>query len=166
MKGIRLRNTLLGVFLSIQILGLIFYWTTPSMQREDWRGMIAGFHQKYSTADTVVVFGFTAPFAPWRFYEPQYPLQFHTIAFPQMPLTDRDVQDQLKDITTYKRVLVLDYLRDLTDPHRKIESYLESHGFEGIASLETKNMGFVRVYEQKTYLSLKNFAPKALLQVQ
>lgn len=166
LKDVRMRNALLGVFLSIQALGIIFYWTTPSLQREDWRGMIAGFHQHYSTTDTAVVFGFTAPYAPWRFYEPQYALQFHTISFPQMPLTDQDVQNQLKDVGKFKRVLVMDYLRDLTDPHRKIESYLESHGFEGVASLETKNMGFVRVYEQKTYLSLKDFAPKAQLKVQ
>ena len=33
LKDVRVRNALLGVFLSIQILGLIFYWTTPSMQR-------------------------------------------------------------------------------------------------------------------------------------
>ncbi len=158
LKNLRLRNTVLGLFLLMQALGLIFYWTTPSMQREDWRSMIAGFHQNYSTADTVVVFGFTAPFAPWRFYEPQYELQFHAIAFPQMPLTDQDIQEQLKDVTKFKRVLVLDYLRDLTDPQRKIEKYLEAHGFEGIDSLETKNMGFVRVYERKTFLSLENFA--------
>ena len=54
----------------------------------------------------------------------------------------------MKRVVGFRRVLVFDYLRDLTDPNRNIEKWLETHDYQGVASLDTKNIGFIRVYER------------------
>ena len=118
-------------------------------QREDWRTSLITIHQMFGVSDTIVVFGFTGPFAPWDFYKDRLQLQYQTITFPTLLINEPSVLDQhMKRVVGFRRVLVFDYLRDLTDPNRNIEKWLETHDYRGVASLDTKNIGFIRVYER------------------
>lgn len=143
------RRLLFALFIVYQLISVNLYWTHSMYQREDWRKSLMTIHQTFSASDTIVVFGFTGPFAPWDFYKDRLQLQYQTITFPTLLINEPAVMDQsMKRVAGFQRVLVFDYLRDLTDPHRLIEQWLESHGYKGVASLDTHNIGFIRVYER------------------
>ena len=147
-------------FIMYQLISVNLYWTRSMYQREDWRTSLITIHQMFSVTDTIVVFGFTGPFAPWDYYKDRLQLQYQTITFPTLLINESSVLDQsMKRVAGFQRVLVFDYLRDLTDPNRNIEKWLEDHGYKGVASLDTQNIGFIRVYER---LDQESAAPKNL----
>lgn len=139
-----------------QGIGLVSYWTLPYMQREGWKDSIASIRQQYSAGTSIAVFGFTEPFAPWIFYERNQNIRFPTASFSSFPLVQKEVERSLATLESYKTVLVFNYLRDLTDPSHLIESWVESQGFEQKTIIQTKNIGFIRVYERNTFISVKN----------
>ena len=49
--------------------GLSQYWQRPQLQRENWRAAVADLESRYRADNTVVVFGFDSPFAPWVWYQ-------------------------------------------------------------------------------------------------
>ncbi len=143
------RLLLFAFFVVYQLFSVNLYWTRSMYQREDWRTNLMTIHQTFSVSDTIVVFGFTGPFAPWDFYKDRLQLQYQTITFPTLLVNEPAVIDQsMERVAGFRRVLVFDYLRDLTDPNRNIEKWLETHGYQGIDSLDTKSIGFIRVYER------------------
>ncbi|MBI5151170.1 MAG: hypothetical protein HZA34_01220 [Candidatus Pacebacteria bacterium] len=146
----------IALCLVYQGMGLVSYWTLPYMQREGWRESIAAIRQQYSAGTSVAVFGFTEPFAPWIFYERNKNFRFPTASFSSFPLVQKEVEQSFATLESYKTILIFDYLRDLTDPSRLIESWVETHGFEQKTIIQTKNMGFIRVYERNTFISVKN----------
>lgn len=151
----KFRYLAIGCMIAYQVFAISLLWTTPSLQREEWRGAIQALHRQFSTSDTIAVFGFGEPLAPWFYYEKRFPQTFPSLAFPQVPLRSlSDVDGVMQAVLPYKRVLVFDYLRDLTDPNRLIEAWLESHGYQGVASIDTQNIGFIRVFERVQYVSM------------
>jgi len=59
-----------------------------------------------------------------------------------------DLANDLKIASNYEVVLVFDYLRDLTDPNKRVESILMELGFKEAGVLDYPNIGFVRVFVQ------------------
>jgi len=145
----QVRKALLIMFIAYQTMGLVLYWTTPAMQREDWRTAITTIHRRFSENNTIAVFGFPEPFAPWRFYELRYEQQYPTVSFPTVPVSKKIADIQMKPSLQYARVVVFDYLLDLTDPNRYIEAQLRENGYRQVGLLDTKNIGFIRVFERE-----------------
>ena len=148
---------------SIGMLGLMYlsglgnYWTTPSLQREHWRESMQDLRDLYSVENTVVVFGFEAPFAPWEWYTRQEKLKFSTVSFETIPVQIDDRAEFVSRIRPYERILILDYLRDVTDPERLIESWVQDEGYRGVTSYDTGNFGFIRIHERESLrVSLQN----------
>lgn len=132
-----------ALLLIINIYGTYAYYTNHVYQRENWRAA----HEKITTEypeNTAVIFGFDHAFAPWQWYDTtNYPV------FTTGSLTTTDtiaVQEILKKATDYSYLLVFDYLRDLTDPDRKIETVLEGLGYTQKDIISIPNIGFIRVY--------------------
>ena len=147
--SIHRRWLMFAFFIVYQLFSVNLYWTRSIYQREDWRESLTTIHQTFHASNTIVVFGFTGPFAPWDFYKDRLQLQYQTISFPTLLINEPAIIDQsMKRVAGFQRVLVFDYLRDLTDPQRLIEQWLEAHDYKGVASLDTKNIGFIRVYER------------------
>lgn len=135
---------LLLIFIVINLFSLHQYYTQPHLQREDWRGLRQLVRARFPDNDTVLVFAFGEPFAPWRWYDHE---RFSTIATGRLnQQTYPQVQDKLKPIFEYQYVLVFDYLRDLTDPEDLITKAVEEFGYEQYELINLENIGFVRVY--------------------
>jgi 4-amino-4-deoxy-L-arabinose transferase-like glycosyltransferase len=133
-----------AVWLGIQVFGLLRYWQDPLLQREPWREAVQLVEQNYQSENSVVVFGFDGPFAPWRWYQQE---GFPTINTGRDPLdTQEEALDALEGVERYENVVLFDYLRDLTDPHREIEQILVQKGFREIAVWDFPNIGFVRLF--------------------
>jgi 4-amino-4-deoxy-L-arabinose transferase-like glycosyltransferase len=151
MKNSTWKNLCIVAVVGYQLFGLHALWTMPIMQREDWRGMIRSLHESFSTKNTIALFGFYEPFAPWNFYEGQSSDPFPKLSLKTMPIYTMDEAELiLPPVLKYHRVLVFDYLRELTDPNRIFEQWLSAHGYSGVASIDTKNIGFIRVYENNS----------------
>lgn len=132
------------LWVGIQVFGLIRYWQDPLLQREPWREAVTMVEETYQPENSVAVFGFDAPFAPWRWYEQE---GIRTLSTGLDPLeTELEAQEALANVEQYENVIVFDYLRDLTDPDRQIEAVLIQKGFREIAVWDYPNIGFVRLF--------------------
>ncbi len=141
-----LQRALLGLVLSVQMVSLIGYYTQPILQREDWRSLHATIQARYPVADTVVVFAFPEPYAPWRWYDDyQYP----TLSTGTLSIKDvADVPQLLKPMTRYKYIVVFDYLRSLSDPDDEIGKTIAAFGYVPVEIIDYPNIGFTRIYAQ------------------
>ncbi len=140
------------LMLTLNLYGTARYYTDPTLQRENWRGLQQQIRRQYPAEKSVAVFSFPAPFAPWTWYDDG---TFPT--FSTGTLTARahqDLPNALKTLADVEYILVFDYLRDLTDPNNDIPAGLESLGFVQRDSIDYPGIGFVRVFtRQATILS-------------
>ena len=122
------------------------YYTVPQYQREDWRGIHQLIINQYPK-NTIAVFAFPEPFAPWRWYDDgKYPVVTTGV------LTTDNTSDLsvLKKVTDYQTILVFDYLRDLTDPHHKVDAQIESYGYKEVNQITPKTgLGIIHIYQKK-----------------
>lgn len=138
----------------INLFGTYQYYVTPKYQREDWRSLHQEITTKYSKYDSIVVFAFPAPFAPWEWYDDgSYPV----VSTGALTIQKNQSLDQLKKVGDYKFVLVFDYLRDLTDPQNRILMELQRYGYKEVDRINPATpLGFVRVYAKpENTLSLR-----------
>ncbi len=135
---------LLSSLLIINVFSTVNYYQKPDLQRENWRQVYQLISARFPERDTLIVFGFNDPFAPWEWYAgKQFPtLSTGYLHSQTLPL----VQEKLKPATEYQFVLVFDYLRDYTDPYNYIPAALEEFGYELYELIDQKNIGFIRVY--------------------
>ncbi len=133
----------IGWLLIINGFALFQYWTNPNLQRENWRGLISQITTDYSSG-AAVLFGFNAPFAPWVWYAPT---NFPVFTPNTLLITAKtDLSSTLKPLNDYHYVILFDYLRDLTDPNRRLEFHLEAHDFKPVLLIDQPKIGFVRIY--------------------
>lgn len=139
---------MIGVlWLALQLFGLVQYWQSPLLQREPWRSAVQDIERNYQRENTAVIFGFDAPFAPWRWYQTE---NLSTVSTGLDPLsTEDEARVALSNVEQYENVIVFDYLRDLTDPGREIERVLIQKGFQEVAVWDYPNIGFVRLFYRK-----------------
>ncbi len=139
------KYTLLLVLL-LQIWALRLYWITPALQREPWRQLHQTILTRYPDR-AVVVFAFPDSFAPWDWYDQA---TFPKIVTPYTSaLSQNELNEVLKHTTEYEYVLLFDYLRDLSDPERKIEISLANLGFSEREKIDGGSIGFVRVFSRR-----------------
>jgi hypothetical protein len=151
-RELRPRNwALLSLVLVLNFYGIINYYTQPVYQREDWRAAIKMLHDNYSPTDTVVVFSFAGPFAPWQWYERQHPQ-----IFPTLSTGTYDVEtlgDQLNTIiapaANYQNIIIFDYLRNLTDPKNALPAAFERNYYAESANFDYNTLGFIRIYTKQ-----------------
>lgn len=147
----RASQILLGLLFLIQIYGTVQYYQQPTYQRENWRAAIQTIDQVYSPHNTIVVFGFEAPFAPWMWYKHQ---NFPTISTGTTTVYSvEEIQSQMEIALQYDTVIVFDYLRDLTDPNRTIEQWLAEYKYEQGTLLDYPNIGFIRVFSKQKHFA-------------
>ncbi|MBP7842591.1 glycosyltransferase family 39 protein [Candidatus Woesebacteria bacterium] len=125
------------------------YYLDPKLQRENWRSLQQEMHQRFEPESTLIVYSFPEEFAPMRWYEQFEETPFKTFATKSLYIEDvKNLSNDLKIASNYKTVLVFDYLRDLTDPNKKIEARLAELGFKEVGVLDYPNIGFVRIFMQ------------------
>lgn len=144
-----LAHLFIGSLLLINITGTVAYYINPHLQRENWRGLVTQLHNELDPTETLLIYSFPEPFAPMRWYEQFQTTPFQSLATKALYIESvDDLSNTLKIASSYKTVIVFDYLRDLTDPNKKIETVLLELGFKEVGVLDYPNIGFVRMYMQ------------------
>lgn len=140
---------LIIMVLLINVIGIIGYYTNPKLQRENWKELTSEIYNTFIPNETLLIFSFTDSFAPIKWYEMQAKEKFPQYATGELYIDNtNNLPNSLKIAASYKTVLVFDYLRNLTDPNRKIESVLTQLGFKEVGVLDYPSIGFVRVFMQ------------------
>ena len=145
---------LVGLVLFLNIWGVGRYWQDVTLQREDWRTAVTMIEARYHPDNTVVVFGFDGPFAPWEWYQRE---NIPTISTGFKPLSStQQAQEALAQVHTYENVVLFEYLLDLSDPQRYLQQVLAQKGFELLDTLDFYTLGFIRLYHQQRFFALND----------
>jgi len=149
-----LAQILFFTLFAIHLFTLISYWFKPSLQRENWRSLITTMEEDYGLGQSVAVFSFSAPFAPFEYYSQGWLDTFATGSF-YLP-AESDLANRVKVLTDYDYVLLFDYLRDLTDPNDQLPKLILDLGFKEIGVFDYPNIGFVRIYTKESLRAYEN----------
>lgn len=149
--GQKIGTSLLILLLSFNLLGFWQYSFNPRQQRENWRALHQEVSHRYPPSDSILLFSFPEPFAPWRWYDQgNYP----TLSTGQLKLkAGQELTHQIKAVAEYRYVLLFDYLRDLTDPQDQLRTELWALGFREIKALNYPGIGLVRVFSQNKIMA-------------
>ena len=149
-----LSKLLAGSIILIGIWSNLAYWQTPALQRENWRALQQEISTRFAPKNTILVFGFDAPFASWQYYDRE---QFPTFSSGSFNTSvNTNLAEQIKIIDRYSYVLLFDYLRDLTDSGNRLEQLILDLGFREAGVLDYPVIGFVRIYAKSTTAQLPN----------
>ena len=149
-----LAKALFVLIFAIHLLALTSYWSSASLQREDWRALVTEMEYNFGASRSVVVFSFTGPFAPYSYYSQGVLDTFSTDSF-YLP-NEADLANRLKVLADYDYVLLFDYLRDLTDPENQLPVLIGNLAFEEIGVFDYPNIGFVRIYTKGALRAYEN----------
>ncbi len=142
-----LTTGLIGLLLVFNLFGIWQYWTQARYQRENWRDLISTIEKRYPAHQTIALFTFPEPYAPWRWYAQP---EIKTLSTGTLHVQGAgNLNQKLKPITAYSYVVVFDYLRDLSDPEDQILREVEAFGYETIDLLDYPGIGFVRIYARR-----------------
>lgn len=131
---------------SLNIYGTYHYYVNPQYQRENWRSLFNQINANYDPQNTILIFSFNQPFAPWIWYSNH---QYPTYSFGQYHVDQvANLKKEVTIINSYQNVLLFDYLRDLTDPEDKLIKEIEALGYTGQGVIDYPNIGFVRIYHK------------------
>ncbi len=139
-------STLVGVMLAVNLASTFKYYLDPTLQRENWRALREQIVLRFPRSQTALVFAFPAPFAPWEWYDGG---EFGTISTGVLQTTEASLS-HLKLVNDYSYILLPDYLRDLTDPERKVPAKLKEYGFVEVDYIDQTGIGFVRIWQRTT----------------
>ncbi len=128
MKNNFLRVLSFMLLIVFNFLGLFIYWNDPRQQREKWREAVRFVEDKVSDSE-IILFEYPEPFTPYRWYS--------NGMVEAMGATDSIFANSEK--TREKTKMLIDdksgiyyfeYLRDLSDPRRVVESEIINGGFK------------------------------------
>lgn len=126
----------------LTLIPLPIYYLGKENQREDWRG----FSNFINKPQTLVVLNYPYIFAPLKFYSPNADFFFTQSSLGH---ARSDLGSALSVPASGKtRIILMDYLSDLTDPQRSAQKQIEEMGFHQAQVTSFNNLGFVYVYTQ------------------
>ena len=138
----------IGLLLLINLFGTYRYFTQAHLQRENWRELHTLLLQRYPSKQTVAVFAFDEPFAPWRWYDQG---RMATLTTGQLVVYSLDqITSKLKYIHDFNYVITFEYLADLSDPNRVVPQFVQEQGFVLIDTLTYPLIGRVQVWSTTT----------------
>ncbi|HWS22806.1 MAG TPA: glycosyltransferase family 39 protein [Anaerolineales bacterium] len=123
----------LALFLTINLWAVGLYATNPDNQREPWREAIAVLEADLPN-DTLAIFAFTAPFAPWDWYQ--------TRSLSTLSVTEPKTMSLINN----QHIVFFEYLKPLYDPTDQIMANLENQGFFETGFYQYPGIGKMRVY--------------------
>lgn len=131
-------------FMLICTYSMYLYTFVPHFQREDWYSAVV-YVEKHNI-DTAAVFVFPDAFAPWQWYSSG---KIAAIALaPEFVLSQNSLSSQDTRLLQYKRLLVFNYLTDLTDPGHILPDHLVSIGYTREKIIDVPGVGFITTYEK------------------
>jgi uncharacterized membrane protein len=130
------------ILISLNLTAVRLYAINPELQREPWRQAVADIEAE-STPTDIVVFPFSGPYAPWRWYQTKN-LQTVSITTPNDPATKEalvNTSDSASQIFTFI------YLTEIYDPNREIDSTLQNAGRIETGFFQYENIGKIKIYQ-------------------
>lgn len=136
----RIGKIFLGLILFINSIFLAIYYLSPAYQRENWRDAVS-FANK--SGELVLFEDVNIP-APAQYY---YCSNKCTGALINFPANSESDIKSLGDINS-NRVLLFNYLVDISDPHRLVQKKLESLDYKNTQTWDFNGVGFVYEYSK------------------
>lgn len=136
----------------LNVLGLYQYWNNPNLQRENWRDLISALERAYNPNQTLVIFAFDQPFAPWLWYADDAWQTFALGKYSVAASPDWSTRLDARLTQPNTPILIFDYLQDLSDPNRQIQQHLVDRGYQQQALFTYPGIGFVREYVEESQI--------------
>lgn len=135
------RKLALGTILLVSILGIYLYNFNHKFWREDWREAVA-YTNNNCQQNCQVIFVWSEPFAPFQWYRGNNGIGL----IKKFPANQFEINENMVKLSNKEKLLVFDYLQDLTDPGRLTYKWLTGHGFKEIEIHDFNGVGFIRTY--------------------
>lgn len=137
--GVKNYKKLALIILVINFIGLGIYYFSKNTQREQWRQTVQWIESDAQNTD-LAIFEFSAPFAPYEWYESG---KLDAIGgLKTISANTEGTEDYINSLLVSRNTIYhFEYLRDLTDPMRKIEKILQENDFK----ITSENANFVGV---------------------
>lgn len=129
----------------ISISGVVQYWFSPYVQREQWRQAVS-FVERTGDNKSIALFVFPSPFASYSWYR-KGTVEATGIA-PKFNLRDEDLVYLADKLSDKNKIYLFQYLTGLTDPQEKTRHFLPSLGFREAFIKDFPGVGFIYVYEK------------------
>jgi uncharacterized membrane protein len=136
---LRFPRTFITFLVYISIIGNFLYFTRPRLQREQWR-QASNF---LNTQNSPVVVKFSGPFSPLVWYAPNLNV---LPASSELPINPSNVATILAQLVSEDKLFVMDYLGDITDPNKLVETTVRDLGFIRRDTYNFEGVGFVHKY--------------------
>jgi hypothetical protein len=133
-----------GITFVIISIGLFQYWVDPNLQREDWRNSVK-YIENNSNDKTIVIFEFSAPFAPYQWYETKKVKNIGAI--PGFTKDWTMIYLRLDaDTKNMNQIYLFQYLQPLSDPDNNVKKWLSDNNFQLVDTQDFPGVGFVYNY--------------------
>lgn len=141
------KKLLITLVLLINLTATLIYYTNPNIQREQWRQAIGWVEENTGDKKTAVLFASGDPSAPYLWYRKSHPEANGAFyGFYINPETDKNRVEEL--IENRDKILVFEYLQDITDPHRQLQMWVEEDGFKRTTVKSFIGVGEIEIYER------------------
>lgn len=136
----RFPKLIFTLVLYISLVGNFLYFTRPRLQREEWRQALSFI----SSRPAPLLVKFSDKFAPITWYAPRLEIIPVLQSFPAR-------SDQVSAVLSSRlsglhQIYLMNYLTDLTDPHRLIDSTLVSQNWSLEKTYNFEGVGFISAY--------------------
>lgn len=133
------RKVLFGILITLQITFSLIYLLNPFFHRENWREAI----EFLDKTDTIVYLENSEISAPFKFYS------LSNLARPALKKVPAISKEDLNlDLENTDRVLLVEYLVEVTDPYRLAEKKLTELGYKKQQVFDFRGVGFIYLYRK------------------
>lgn len=135
-KGFSFRLAL-AVVVILQIIFSSVYLFNPKFAREDWKSAV----NFWDSQGSVIYFENSEVMAPYRLYSKN---NLARPALKKIPAEDK--ADINLELDSLNKVLLVEYLVDVTDPKRLVEKKLKESNFRKSETVDFRGVGFTHIY--------------------
>lgn len=146
-KNNYVRNSLIVSIIFFNLLSWGIYIFDKKQQREQWREAVS-FIEQVATKDDIVLFAFSEPFAPYRWYSSGKVKAIGALdaVYATSSKSQQKIKNSLGEAST---VYYFEYLWQLSDPSQVVGNTLKTEGF-GVKSIyDFTGVGFIYEYEKQ-----------------
>src|SRR3989344_3814584 len=141
-----IKNILVTLLVGVNLFGWEIYISDENQQREQWRQAIL-FIEKTAEINEIVIFEFTQPFAPYKWYAKNLIEAIGvTDSISADPAKTRQITaEALKD---RKGIYYFEYLRELSDPKDVVQKMLSDSGYSVSKTYDYHGVGFIHYWNK------------------
>jgi len=137
----------IALVLVISLSGLLFYYSYPRFQRENWREATV-FIESHQSENSVALFKFSEPFAPYQWYSQGRVKAIGVL--PGLRATPEIIDEKMAEaIGEKENIFLFEYLTGLTDPEHLVEAWLEVHDYQQKTIKDFSGVGLIYNYSKE-----------------